>query len=141
MSSKPFYKTIEHTADIGVEVVSPDKKGIFGATALAMFDLMFGLDTIDQTERRRISVSGDNPEELLVAWLNELLYVYAVEKLVFSGIVEADLGDTSFSALALGEVLDPGKHSVEVEIKAATYHEVALKQENGRWTARVIFDV
>jgi SHS2 domain-containing protein len=141
VSSKAFYKTIEHTADIGVEVVSPDKEGIFEATALAMFDIMFGLDTVDQTERRRITVSGDNPEELLVAWLNELLYVYAVEKIVFSGIVEADLRDTSFSALALGEILDAAKHRAEVEIKAATYHELALKQEGGRWIARVIFDV
>jgi SHS2 domain-containing protein len=141
VSSKPFYKIVEHTADIGVEVVSPDRNGVFTAAALAMFDIMFGLDTIDQKDRRRVSVSGDGPEELLVAWLNELLYVYAVEKLVFSGIAEADLRDTSFSALALGEALDPGRHRVEVEIKAATYHEVMLRQKGGRWTARVIFDI
>jgi SHS2 domain-containing protein len=55
--------------------------------------------------------------------------------------VEADLHQTSFSASALGEAFDPGKHRVEVEIKAATYHELTLKQEEGRWMARVIFDV
>jgi SHS2 domain-containing protein len=86
-------------------------------------------------------VSADNLDDLLVAWLNELLYVYSVSKVVFSGFTDADLGDTSFSAVALGETLDPSKHSVEVDIKAATYHQLLVRREGGGWKASIIFDV
>ena len=46
MSSDPFYKTIEHTADIGIEVEAPDGEGVFARCALAMFDMMFGIESI-----------------------------------------------------------------------------------------------
>ena len=141
VAPETFYKTIEHTADIGVEIESPDREGIFTRAGLAMFDLMFGLESVGQTDRIPISVSADNLEELLVAWLNELLYVYSVNKVVFAGFAEADLGDTSFSAVALGEALNPSKHSVDVDIKAATYHQLLFREEAGRWKARIIFDV
>jgi SHS2 domain-containing protein len=141
LDSGALYKTIEHTADIGVEVEAPDKAGIFTRSALAMFDLMFGLESIDKKEKHRISAKGENLNELLVAWLNEVLYVHAVERFVFSGFADPDLSGDSFSAWGLGERFDPATHKGEMEIKAATYHEVSFKQTDGMWRARIIFDV
>jgi len=141
LDSNPFYKTIEHTADIGIEVESPDQAGIFTGSALAMFDLMFGLDRVERKERRLVKADGDSLEELLVAWLNEVLYVYAVDKMLFSKFTDAELGGNSFSAWGWGERIDPGAHVAEMEIKAATYHGLGFKRTEGGWTARIIFDV
>ena len=141
MTSDSFYNTIEHTADIGIEVEAPDREGVFARSAMAMFDLMFGLESIGRTETRRISVSGENLDELLVAWLNELLYLYSVEDVMFSSFSEIVLNSKSFSALGLGEVYDRRKHSVDLEIKAATYHGLSIGRVDGKWRARVIFDI
>jgi SHS2 domain-containing protein len=141
MTLESFYRTIEHTADIGIEVEASDKAGIFTRSGLAVFDLMFGLQSVDRTLKKPIRVAGDSTEELLVAWLNELLYVYAVERMVFSDFSDARLEKRTFSATGLGEKFDPGKHSAAMEIKAATYHGMSVVHEDGRWKASIIFDV
>jgi SHS2 domain-containing protein len=141
VTSDSFYKTIEHTADIGIEVEAPDRAGVFARCAMAMFDMMFGLESIGASETRRISVSGEDVGELLVAWLNELLYVYSVEGVMFSSFSDMELGSKSFSALGLGEVYDRRKHSADFEIKAATYHGLSVRRAGRKWRARVIFDI
>ena len=141
VKSAVFYKTIEHTADIGIEVDAPDAAGVFTNGALAMFDLMYGLRSIRTKEKRRITVTGENLSELLVAWLNEVLYVHAVEKLLLAGFSEATLSGDCFSAWGVGERLDPDVHRCDMEIKAATYHDLSFKQTGDRWTARIILDV
>jgi SHS2 domain-containing protein len=138
---KPFYRTIEHTADIGIEVLAPTCSDVFVRSALALFDLMFGVDSIGGGLERPIRVEGDNLEELLVAWLNDLLYIYAVEGVVFSGFTDVRLKDGSFSATGLGETFKPERHVVVSEIKAATYHGISVAPEGDGWKARVIFDV
>ena len=138
---KPFYRTIEHTADIGIEVLAPTCSDIFVQSALALFDLMFGIDSIGEGLERPIRVEGDNVEELLVAWLNDLLYIYAVDGMVFSGFTDVRLEEGAFSATGLGETFRQEKHCVVSEIKAATYHGISVAPEGDGWKARVIFDV
>jgi SHS2 domain-containing protein len=141
LGSNSFYKIIDHTADIGIEVEAPDQAGIFTKSALAMFDLMFGLERICRKERRLVKAEGDSPVELLVAWLNEVLYVYAADKLMFSEFTDAELSGNSFSAWGWGERITPQVHVAEMEIKAATYHGLGFQRAAGGWTARIIFDV
>jgi SHS2 domain-containing protein len=40
-----------------------------------------------------------------------------------------------------GEYFDPAKHQGRLLLKAATYHNLKVVDENGRWTAEIIFDV
>ena len=137
----PLYRTIEHTADIGIEVQAPDQAGIFVKSALALADLMFGLDAIEPVEQRTLVSEGDTVEELLVAWLNDVLCVVAVEGVVFSRFTDARLEGTRFSARGWGEKPDPALHAAEMEIKAATYHGLSFLRTEGGWTARIILDV
>jgi SHS2 domain-containing protein len=141
LASLPFYTVIDHTADVGIEVEAASREGLFVNSALAMFDLMFGLATVGRQVTRRLSVAAENPPELLVAWLNELLYACAVERMLFSGFTDVELGEQTLRAVGCGEHFDPDKHRCDLEIKAATYHELSLACTDGRWKARVIFDV
>jgi SHS2 domain-containing protein len=116
-------------------------EAVFTNSGLAVFDLMFGLESIGGTVTKSLSVTAENPTELLVAWLNELLYSYAVDRILFSGFADARLGERNFRAVGCGEHFDPGRHRCDLEIKAATYHDVSLAFTEGRWKAKVIFDV
>jgi SHS2 domain-containing protein len=141
LASKPFYRVIEHTADVGIEVEADSREGVFVRSGLAIFDLMFGLESLSGKVTKPLSVSADSPAELLVAWLNELLYFYAVEGILFSGFSDLRLGEQNFRAVGCGEHFNPEKHRCDLEIKAATYHDVSLARVGGRWKARIILDV
>ena len=141
MASTPFYTVIDHTADVGIEVEAANREGLFIKSGLAMFDLMFGLGSVGKDVTKPLSVAAENPTELLVTWLNELLYFFAVERIVFSGFTDVELGERTFRAVGCGEYFNPDKHQCDLEIKAATYHDVSLAFGEGRWKARVIFDI
>lgn len=141
MGSHSFYTVFEHTADIGVEVTADSLEELFTNSALAMADIMFESRPTGATQTRLVMVVGNDPGELLIAWLNELLYIYSVERLVFSEFSESELTETGFMTRAGGERVDPEKHTVEMEIKAATYHGLSIERDGGCYKARIIFDV
>lgn len=136
----PPYKTIEHTADIGIEVVSENLPDLFRQTALAFFDLLVGLNSIDLREPVTITVEAADLEELMVSWLGELLYLFDTDGWLF-GDFQLELKDTKITATAIGEVFDPQKHQVQYYIKAVTYHMLEIRREKDHWIARIIFDI
>jgi len=141
MDPSGFYTVVDHTADLGIELEGADKAEVFTSAALAMFDVMYGLETISEGEVRTIEVKAESDDELLVAWLNELLYIHAVESLLFARFTDAAFSEGKFRAVGHGERFNPERHNGAFEIKAATYHRLLLERQGGRWKARVIFDV
>ena len=135
------FRTIEHTADIGIEVEADNLSELFEGVAAAMFSLMVDPDTVRQTVERELSLEAGDLEELLFMWLNELLFVLYAEGLLFSGFKVKDIGEDRLVATATGEKLDPQRHRLDEEIKAATYHEMMVERRDDGWKARVIFDV
>ena len=142
MAERPDYREIEHTADVGLELEAPDLKAAFELAAASMFDLMCDLDSVGDDVRRtvRIRARDGDLENMMVRWLTELLYVFESERLLLSGFDIVKLEDGDIEAEVAGEQFDPGLHAVKLEIKAATYHELAVDQVEGVWHVRVIFD-
>jgi SHS2 domain-containing protein len=141
VGSRSFYTVFEHTADVGIEVTASSMEELFVHSALALADIMFERSPSGTSEGRLIMVVGSNPEELLIAWLNELLYIYAVERLVFSDFTDTELTETTFMTRARGERADPERHGLEMEIKAATYHGFSIERDGDTFRARIIFDI
>ena len=135
------FRTIEHTADIGIEVEADNLSELFEGVAAAMFSLIVDPDTVRQTVERELSLEAGDLEELLFMWLNELLFVLYADGLLFSGFKVKDIGEDRLVATATGEKLDPQRHRLDEEIKAATYHEMMVERRDDGWKARVIFDV
>jgi len=142
MAGRPRYNEIEHTADVGVELEAPDLKAAFELAAASMFDLMCDLDTVGSTVARTVratSREGDL-EGLMVRWLTELLYVLAAEGLLLSRFDIRNLESGRIEADVAGEPLDHERHALKCELKAVTYHDLAVDQSDGVWSVRVIFD-
>ena len=135
------FRTIEHTADIGIEVEADTLGELFEGTATAMFSLIVDLETVGRTAERELSLEAGDLEELLFMWLNELLFIMYADGLLFSGFEVREVGGSRLVATARGEKLDPERHRFEEEIKAAIYHEMMVERRDDGWIARVIFDV
>ncbi|MCK4680270.1 archease [bacterium] len=143
MAERPDYREIEHTADVGLELEAPDLKAAFELAAASMFDLMCDLDGVggDVCRTVRVRARDADLENMMVRWLTELLYVFATEGLLLSRFDVRTLESDVIEADVAGEPFDPGRHAVKLEIKAVTYHDMAVKQLDAGWYVRVIFDI
>ena len=135
------YGLLDHTADIGIIVSGRDVCEAFGNAAYAMFDMLTDISKIEEKDGLDLQVSAGNVEELLVAWLDELLYRYETERLICSRFVINDVSDTSLCASVFGEKIDPARHEIRTEIKSVTYHQLKVEKTDAGWNAQVIFDV
>ena len=136
-----IYEPLSHTGDLGMEVYGRDLPELFAHAAWAMFDLMSDATTIRPQHTITLSVSAVDLEDLLVRWLSELLYRYDTQRLLCCTFHCTRLEPTRLTATVAGEPLDPDRHPIDTEIKAVTYHQIAVEQVEGHWQARVIFDL
>ena len=137
---KPF-EIIDHTADIGIIAYGTDIKQIFANAALGLFSLMAELDDIKEDAQRDLVLSAEDEEVLLVEWLNELIYIFDVEHIVFKRFEIDKLSGNQIKARCFGQKIKPGQHKLKREIKAATYHMLRISKSNSNYEVQVIFDI
>jgi len=135
------FRTVEHTADIGIEVKADSLPELFEAAARGMFSLITDLTLVSSVVTREVEIDSGDLEELMFKWLNELLFLLGTELLLFSRFDVRTLREDRLEAAVGGEGLDLAKHEVMAEMKAATYHDLEIRDDDDSWFARVIFDV
>ena len=135
------FEVIEHTADIGIAAYGADLKQVFANTARGLFSLITELDAISEKNVYHIHVSAPDREALMVNWLNELIYRFEVKEMLFHRFTINTLTNTELKATGYGEKIYLAKHELKIQVKAATFHMLKIKQNNDGWEAQVIFDV
>jgi SHS2 domain-containing protein len=136
-----IYVPLSHTGDLGMLVYGHDVPELFARAAWAMFDLMSDATLIQPRLTRTIGVEGSDLEDLLVRWLSELLYLYDTQRFLYCAAAFTTIEPTRLAATVQGEPFDATRHPIDTEIKAVTYHQIAIKQANSGWQAQVIFDL
>jgi SHS2 domain-containing protein len=135
------FEILEHTADVGLRARAETLEELFEALGEGLATLQGAWFPGEGTEGRVMLVVAPDRAALLVAWLDELLYIQESEDAVFVSIVVDLVRETRLEAQV---TLAPrGDRSLEaVGVKAATYHrlEVSRKPE-GTWEAQVYLDV
>ncbi|MFA5857759.1 MAG: archease [Elusimicrobiota bacterium] len=147
------YVVFEHTADIGLEIRGVALDDFFRNAAEGMFYIIFGKEVMSLTNPRmecktaKFNLTAQTGEDLLISWLNELLFRYATEKIVplnFECIIHEATekgGDWQVTAKIYYRQFIPKKDVVAMDIKAATYHDLKIRKIGDNYTARIIFDV
>lgn len=135
------YELVDHTADVGVRVYGKTLTQLFSRAATAMTAIMLANpEKVQSRQIRLVRVEGTDLADLLVRWLNELLYLAEIEHFLGSEFTLTHLEDVELSAEVKGEPFDPTRHQIGVGIKAATYHDLEVVRKNGEWVAQVVFD-
>jgi SHS2 domain-containing protein len=135
------FRLLDHTADLGILVFGGDLEELFTNAGEAFFTIITDLRRVRESTERIIRVESTNLEDLMVNWLGELLYLHDVDGLLFRSFSIDELRDGTMKARARGEAFHEGRHVIKTEIKAVTYHQIEVKEEKGRWRARIIFDL
>lgn len=134
------FDIIEHTADAGIVAYGVSLKEAFANVAYGMFSLIADLDGVKEDFRRSVQIEAHDQEGLVVAWLNDLLYLLDVEGVILKRFDVSFLTDTGLKAEVFGERIDRSRHVLRAGIKAATYHSLEIHKDGG-YSIRVIFDV
>lgn len=140
-NDRAIYREIEHTADLGIEITAADLPALFASAGEALYAQIADPAAIKNQDTINISATGEGPEELLHAWLCELLALFNIQGFVGRQCEIADIGDGRVQGKVSGEKLDLKRHAFHTEIKGVTYHDFRVWREAGAWHARVIFDV
>ena len=135
------FDIIDHTADMGIIVYGGDIKQLFHNAALALFSLIIDIRSIKEKLWHQVEVSSENRDNLLVEWLNELIYLFDAEQLLFNHFEIESLDDNSLKAICRGEKFDPARHKIKMGVKAATYYMLEIARDSKGYRARVIFDI
>lgn len=130
-----------HQADVGVRGRGGTAAAAFEQAALALTAVAADLEAVAAREAVEIACEAAEPEMLLTDWLNAVIYEMATRKMLFSRF-EVRLAGGKLKGRAWGEKLDQQRHRPAVEVKAATYHQLAVRQEkDGTWMAQCVVDV
>ncbi|MHC4498795.1 MAG: archease, partial [Planctomycetota bacterium] len=113
----------------------------FEQAAVGLTAVIARPEKVAAKEAVAITCSAPDDELLLVDWLNGLLYEMDTRRMLFSRF-EVKIDGNELSGRAWGEKIDVSKHDPVVEVKAATYTELSVRQdEKGTWTAQCVVDV
>ena len=135
------FEILDHTADIGIIVHGENLRALFENAGEAFFHLITDLRKVKGRIEKRVSIGGESLDRLMVDWLSELLYLHDVENLLFKGFNVDSVGEDGLKAAVKGEPFQEGVHVIKTEVKAVTYHQIEVRQENRGWRAQVILDL
>ena len=134
------FEIVNHTADVGIIAHGVDMKQAFANAARGLFSLITELDDVQEVLYRDIEVTATDKESLLVEWLNELIYQFDTENIIFKRFDITELDNTRLRAKNYGEKVDSARHKLKTGVKAATYHMLKVDTDDG-YKVQVIFDI
>ncbi|MFQ5621548.1 MAG: archease [Candidatus Nanoarchaeia archaeon] len=139
------YKFLEHTADIAFEAYGKDLNELFQNAALAVGATTIPtIEKVETKEAKEIELTADSLGQLLIDFLEELVFIKDTLHLVFSDIqcaVSKAQEHAHIRATLKGEKIDDKKHELGNDIKAVTYHDFKLEETKEGWKCYIILDI
>ncbi|MDJ0649175.1 MAG: archease [Xenococcaceae cyanobacterium MO_188.B19] len=131
------FEEIEHTADWAYWVKGKNLAELLIQATLGLYSLV-GMQLAPEAQTTRsIQLQALDRESLLVAWLNELLYLHESEGLGFEQIEIQHLDETTIQATVTGA---PTQQWLK-DIKAVTYHNLAIRETESGLEVTLVLDV
>ncbi|MGA2675384.1 MAG: archease [Methanobacterium sp.] len=136
------YEFFDVTADVGYKAYGKTLEESFENAALALFEVMTNTSKVKCIVESKISIESEDLFALLFDWLSELIFLHDSEFLVFSRFkvkIVKSKENYRLNAVVCGEAFDLMIHESREDVKAATYHLMDIKEENG-YMVQVILD-
>jgi SHS2 domain-containing protein len=139
------YRFLDHMTDAFIESYGATLEEAFENAAMALCDTMIDLKRVIPKSEFKLLAKGNDLYSLLFNWLDEVMLLLVADRIAMShfSVKITQNNDNSYllEGIAAGEPLDLDRHHYKVEIKAVTYHEMEIKQENNTVTARFLLDL
>ncbi len=135
---------LEHTADVGFRVRARTLPGLFYWAARGLLGAMFERLPRRGDVRLRVVLEAEDPETLLVRFLNELLYLAQTRGRVPVALRVHLAPGPGGCRLAAGIEALPFDRVADRflgEVKSATFHGLRIEKTGSGYAASVVLDV
>jgi len=141
------FEILEHTADIAVKASGSTPEDLFARLWKGTVYMIFNGYPESATEQKKfLHLTAFTLEDLLIDFLNEILYWIYYEKLVPMHKKDGEFQVIQGEQWRLeGEFLcskvDFQEYPLQMDIKAATYHNLRISKRDGKLETTVVFDI
>jgi SHS2 domain-containing protein len=139
--SRGFRELENITADLGIEAWGFSLEDAFASAAHGLASLLSELPEDNQPLTRQIRIEAESLPSLLVQFLNEIIYLEETQDFLPGAVKHLTLTGNRLNATLTGAAYDPEIHTLNAQVKAATYHGLEIDQSGQQVKVRVIFDV
>lgn len=149
------FEYIDISGDAGIRAFGRNLTELFSNAAIALYSLITDISHVEAKKTIIISVQSHSSANLLVSWLNELIFHFDTYGFIGKELNHIELsvpeqpevnqraGKNGYrlSATIAGDDFDQDKHEGKLLLKAATYHNLRIEKTGDLWEADIIFDI
>jgi tRNA nucleotidyltransferase (CCA-adding enzyme) len=139
------YQYLDHTADLGIRGIGDTLEQAFAEGALAMLAAITDPHSLQPRLTCQVTCSAPDIPALFCEWLNELLYQADIHSALWKDARVTHLqragAEWTLEGVAHGEPLDPARHTIHAEVKAATYAGLSYRQCAGQHFLECVLDL
>jgi len=136
------YEFLDHTADLKIRATGKTLSEALSESAKAVFNAIAPDVKAKPQVEKRFTVKVHKPQILVHDFLQELIYLFSTEHIIFSEF-KLDLKEAigyKLDVVAKGEVYDKKKHKLAKEVKAVTYHDMKVEEGKDGWVIEIVCD-
>lgn len=135
------FRVIDHKADVKIKISGKTIEELFSEALNGFLHIVVKRKRkAENFERKKISLEGIDLEDLLVRFLNELIYLFSLKKVPLK-IENMKIEENRFEGEILLAPLTYELFEVKAELKAATYHNLKIEKKGKNFVTEVVFDV
>ena len=131
------YQFLEHPSDIKIRASGKSLPEVIIHAAEAMMAFLYDPSSEVTTKiSENVTVEAESLESLLVNWLSDILWFSST---LHSKSVEYQIREFNKNKIVAQIIFTPSQ--AQDDIKAVTYHDLKISQEDHYWVADVVFDI
>ena len=138
---EPSYEIFDHTADAGIRVRAGTLAGLVAPAGEALYVIIGDLTPTAETNSIVFDLDGSDPATLLRDYLTELLVLFERHSRIATAVKVKTFDDQRLSLTIQAALVDRDHSDYLREVKAITYHELAVRTMPDGYEATVIVDV
>jgi len=138
---EPSFEIFDHTADAGLRIRAATPAGLLRPAAEGLYAIIGELVPADRWSRKTFEFEGSDASILLRDYLAELLLTFERDGRIASADDVTGFDDRRLNVTVRLAPVDPKRTVYHHEVKAITYHELAIRTIPGGYEATVIVDI
>jgi len=140
---KQYYEPLRHTADLAVRIYGKTLEDLFINAAKTIFDITAQPNAAAFASPPILfNIDSNDHEELLVNWLNEILFYFYTEKIICTSFKVTNLTKKHLEIKTETKKITAQSNFIKTEIKSVTFHNVEIEKEHlGGYKVDLILDI